>query len=99
MTKILELLLSFFLSNDKLKGFSPILELLSKNNFDLSAMLKNLNLEAIAPLITAFMQSRDENSSKKQTPAEFSTGEVAHLNPIANIADKEIVYILNRYFA
>jgi hypothetical protein len=98
MTKILELLTSLLSSSDKLKQFSPMLELLSKNNFDIASTLKNLNLDAIAPLIKVFMENLG-SSKQNKTPAEFSTGEISHLNPIANLADKEIVYALNRYFA
>ncbi len=96
--QILELLLSFFLNNPKLKGFAPLIELLSKNSFDVGKTLKNLNLDAIAPVIKAFMENAQQ-SGQKETPADFSVGESFGLNPIANLADKQIVYNLNKYFA
>ncbi len=97
--EILKLLLSFFLKDDKLKPFSPIVELLSKNSFDIHKTLKNLNLDALAPIVKAFLENASNVREQNKTPTDFSVGEVVGLNPIANIADKEIVYTLNKYFA
>ncbi len=99
MLEILKSLLSIFLTDDKFKSFSPIVELLSKNSFDLHKTLKNLNLEAIAPIIKAFFSNMGVNNGQNKTPTENSVGEVSGLNPIANVADKDIVYTLNKYFA
>ncbi len=97
--QILKLLLSFFLKDEKFKTFAPVLELLSKNDFDFRKTLNGLNLDAVAPIIKAFMENLNAKEGQKQTPTDFSVGEVVGLNPIANLADKEIVYTLNKYYS
>ena len=81
-------LLSFLLSflSEQFKN-SPILKSFSENGFDLQAILNNLNLEDVTALIGQIINSRQQ-----QVEREFNT------KPIINIADKEIVYSLNRYF-
>ncbi len=91
-------LLSFLLKDEKIKSIAPILDLLQKNSFNLVETLKNLNLETVAPIIKSFMQNAS-NSNQKENPTDFSVGNFHGLNPIANIADKDIVYALNKYFA
>ncbi len=91
-------LLSFLLKDEKIKIIAPIIELLQKNSFNLVEALKNVNLETLAPILRAFMQS-DFKTSPKENPTDFSVGNISGLNPIANIADKDIVYALNKYFA
>ncbi len=97
--EILKTLLSLFIGEKRLESFSPLIDLLSKNSFDLAKTLKNLNLDALAPIIKVFLENFNSNPAQNKTPAEYSAGEISHLNPIANIADKEIVYTLNKYFA
>jgi hypothetical protein len=45
------------------------------------------------PLLQEFFKSQNK------TPTDFSVGEECKLSPIAKIADKDIVYTLNKYFA
>ncbi len=90
-------ILSFFLKESNLAGLSPIIELLQNNSFDIAKTLKSLNMDTLAPLIRAFMSGM--NNSAKENPTESSVGDIHGLNPIANIADKNIVYTLNKYFA
>lgn len=88
--EILQFLLSL-LTNDKNKGvLSSILELLSKGSFDLKSILSSLNLETLAPILKEFF-------NKKPRPTQ-SVERGYGLNPIAKIADKDIVYTLNKYF-
>lgn len=90
--EILQFLLSFF--SQELNGgkFAPLFELFRDNSFDLKKIIKNLNPEIIAPLVQEFM-----NFSKNNNPTA-TVGQTVGLSPIANIADKEIVYSLNKYF-
>ncbi len=89
--EILQNLLSFFLNEYNGGKFKPIFDLLKNNSFDIKKALGNLNLEAIAPLIQEFMK----NNNSRQTQ---SVCRDYGLNPIAKIADKDIVYTLNQYF-
>ena len=89
--EILQVLLSLLSNNENLKNLLPIINLFKNNSFDLKSVLQNLNLETIAPIIKEFM------NGKKNSPTEkVDTG--YGLNPITNIADKEIIYTLGKYF-
>ncbi|MBE7062069.1 MAG: hypothetical protein E7382_05985 [Clostridiales bacterium] len=61
-------------------------------NSPVTDFLKNVDLSQLAPLINGLF-SRQEKS-----PTD-SVGHGEHLNPIANIADKDIVYTLNKYYS
>ena len=88
--EILRFLLSF-LTNEKNQGaLSSILELFSKGSFDLKSLLSSLNLETLTPLIKDLL---NQNPRPTQT-VERGFG----VKPIAKIADKDIVYTLNKYF-
>ncbi len=89
--EILQNLLSFFLNEYNGGKYKPIFDLLRNNSFDIKKTLSNLNLDAVAPLIKEFMQ---QNNTRPVQNTERDYG----LNPIAKIADKDIVYTLNQYF-
>lgn len=93
--EILQNLLSFFIKEYDGGKFKPIFELLKNNSFDIKKALGNLNLDDIAPLIQEFFKYNNTNDKSKSS-AVFSQG--FGLNPIAKIADKDIVYTLNQYF-
>jgi hypothetical protein len=91
--EILQNLLSLLSTNSNLGGFKPIVDLLEKNSFDLKKTLSSLDLSAVMPIITSFLSSI--NDKKSPTTASTAVG----LDPIAFIADKEIVFTLNKYFS
>lgn len=90
--EILRFLISFFLKEYGGEKFAPLLNELSKNNFDLKSLLNNVNLESLAPLLSAFMKNTTKNRPTESAERNYS------LAPIAGIADKDIVYTLNKYF-
>lgn len=90
--EILQFLLSFFLNEYGGGKFAPILNLLKENSFDIKKVMANLNPETVAPIIKDFM-----NSAKKESPEAYS-GHSEGLSPIAGIADKDVIYTLNKYF-
>ena len=90
--EILQFLLSFFLNEYGGGSLKPILELFKENSFDIKRVLQNLKPETVAPIIKDFM-SKNNNKSPTET-----VGHACGLNPIAKIADKEIVYTLNKFF-
>ncbi|MDY6367201.1 MAG: hypothetical protein SPL13_01625 [Clostridia bacterium] len=67
---------------------NPISDVLN-GNFDLRSFLNSINPESLIPLIKTFLNG-DEKS-----PSDVSEG----LSPIAGVADKDIIYALNGYFA
>ncbi len=89
-------LLQFILSllgNDKIINlFSPIIERLRQNSFDFKKTLASLDPETLKPIIEEFMQSINNRPAQS---AERTNG----LKPISNIADKDIVYVLNKYLS
>ena len=85
--EILRFFLSFLLKEYGGGDFSQLFEKLQAGNFDLKSIL-DLNIESLAPLIKSFFGGT-------KNPSETSDG----LSQIADIADRDIVYALNRYFA
>ena len=91
--EILRFLLSFLLKEVGAESLAPILEKLQNNNFDLKKTLQGLNLQTLAPIVSALM----EFSANKNRPTENAERNYS-LSPIAGIADKDIIYTLNKYF-
>ena len=71
----------------------PIINLLRENAFDLKKVVQNLTPEKIIPVVQAFASAK---SATEDTAAPFGAEKGGALT-IANVADKEIVYCLNRY--
>ena len=90
--EILQFLLKFLLSSPNGKDFAPILNLLKDNSFNIANVLKNIKPEMIMPLIAKFLSAQNKSPN-----VPFGQGE--HLTPIASIADKDIVYALNKYLS
>ena len=90
---LLQILASFLLDGKNSQAFMPIYKLFEQNSFDVRKVLSSLTPQTLAPLVKDFL-----SSIKKNAPTENSVGSNYHLEPIANIADKDIVYTLNRYF-
>ena len=81
------------LGNDKMvKLLSPIIELLRQNSFDIKKVLASLDPEMLKPIIEEFIKSINNR------PAQ-STERIDGMQPISNIADKDIVFALNKYLA
>ena len=89
--ELLQYLLSFFIKEYG-KDFAPLIELLQKNGFDLKRTLKNANLETLAPIIKAFMEKAQKNSPENSGLSNYG------LSPISAFADKDVVFVLNKYF-
>lgn len=67
--------------------------LLEQNNFNLQEVIKNLDFEKLAPILSAFSGEKEAGSF------DFSKEPTYPLAPIAAVADRDIVYALNRYLA
>ena len=91
--EILQFILNFLTSNLGNSKVSEIFNVLKQNDFDLAKTLKNVNMETLAPIINSFMNTENNKSHKESFISPCG------LNPIAKIADKDIVYTLNRYFS
>lgn len=91
--EILQVLLSILSKGNGGEFLSGLLKLLQDNSFDIKKVLKNLDLSTVLP----FIMSAFSNSTQKNSPTN-SVGLGYGLNPITNIADKEIIYTLGRYF-
>lgn len=87
--EILQFLLSFFLQEYGGEDFKSVFDELKENSFDLKSFLNNLTPEKVAPIIRKFTES-------EKSPSNINSD---GLSPIANIADRDIIYTLNGYFA
>lgn len=90
--EILQFLTAFFQNNQNLKLIIPIINVLRENNFDIKRALSSLTPEMIKPIIEQF------SVVMNSTPQSFNQKSQG-LTPISNIADKDIVYSLNRYLS
>ncbi len=88
--EILQLLINQFLDENKAKALQPFLKLLSENNFDIKRVLKNINPQMLASVFS----SAFKNQNRATNVARYSYG----VEPISNIANKEVVFALNKYF-
>ncbi len=90
--EILKTLLSTLLGDGKNDNLASVIKLFSDNSFDIKKVLQNLDLSAILPILLKFL------SKNTPAPAKSYSVQGYGLNPITNLADKEIVYTLGRYF-
>lgn len=88
--EILQFLLSEFLKNGGNDNLKPIIDLFKDNSFDLKKVLKNLSPELLAPVIKSFS---GQNKSRAEARRDYG------VTPISKIADKDIVYTLNKYLS
>ncbi len=91
--ELLQILTSFFLNGKNADAFKSVYKLFEQNSFDIKKVLSSLTPDMLAPIVKEFM-----STFKNNTPTEKSVGGDYRLAPIANIADKDIIYTLNRYF-
>ena len=89
-------LLQFFsslLSDQRFMGvFAPIVELLKQNSFDIKKVLASLEPEMLKPIVQEFMKNINNR------PAQ-SAERISGLKPISNIADKDVIFALNKYLS
>lgn len=90
--EILQFLLSFFSDTEKLNKFSQLINALKNNELDFNSLAKSIDLKSILPVISELIFSLQQKS-----PTDFSVGQGQGLTPIADIADKDIVFALNKY--
>ena len=89
--EILQFLLNFFNNNDNLGELAPLFKLFEENNFDIKKVLTNLDFEKLAPILSIFSNIKGSENSFSEP--------ISTLSPISSIADKDIIFALNRYFA
>ena len=83
------------LSETDARSFAPVIDLLRKNSFDVKKTIDALTPETLTPILRSFLSSYRETHGKTD---DFTARPVG-VTAIANIADKEIVYCLNRYLS
>ena len=85
-------LISFLINEFGIEKLSGLFNILSENSFDITKILQSITPEQFAPIIQEFMKNSKNNTTNENFEGGYG------LTPIANIADKEIVYALNKYF-
>ena len=88
--EILQFLISLLSNEQNSKILAPIFEILKQNSFDLKRVLSNINPQVLVPIIKEFMA----NMNNRPTD---TVGRNNGLIPISNIADKDIIFCLNKY--
>lgn len=91
--ELLQFLLSFLSNGNNFESFSGLINALKENSFDLNSFLKNIDLKSILPILKDFIFNM-----QNKNPTEW-VGQNEGLTPIANIADKDIVFALNKYLS
>ena len=80
------------MSNNNLSALIPVINLLRDNSFDIKKTISGITPETLMKLGGELLK----NSVIEPT---FHETQKIGVSPIANIADKDIVYILNRYIS
>ena len=88
--EILQFLASLLTNEQNSKFLMPILEILKQNSFDIKKVLTNIDPQLLRPIIQEFMANINNRPTNN---VERNNG----LIPISNIADKDIVFSLNKY--
>ena len=88
--EILQFLTQFLANEQNFKIIAPILDLLKQNSFDIKRVLSSLNPQVLAPIIKEFMANMNNRPKN-------NVGRNNGLSPISNIADKDIIFSLNKY--
>lgn len=70
----------------------PVINLLRENSFDLKKTVQNLTPEKLASIIGPLSESAARTAPQTSCRANG-------VAPIASVADKEIIYTLNRYLS
>lgn len=89
--EILQFLISFLSNPQNVDKFSGLLNAFSKGQLSIDSILKNIDLKTLLPLIKDLFI----NGQNKSPTDWVEQGE--GLSPIANVADKDIVFTLNKY--
>ncbi len=90
--ELLQFLLSFLSNSQNKDLLNDIINLFKNGSFDMSNILSLIKPEMLAPFINSFF-------TQAKTPHPNSYGRGVGFEPIINIADKDIVYSLNRIMA
>ena len=85
--EILRFLLSFLAKEYDGGKFSEIFNLMNKYDFDLKKVMENIKPEDLSPIMETFSQ----NKTPTETVGAFG------LQPIKDLADKDVIYALNGY--
>lgn len=84
-------LIKNFLSDKNTQAILPLINLLRENSFDLKRTINSLSPETLSPILETFIQNGGNNQN-------FYADTTANgVTAIANVADSEIVYALNKY--
>ena len=90
--EILQILLSFLLKEFGGEKLQPLLNAVKENGFNLQSIMSCLTPETLAPLFQSLFSGKNKPCTEENSAQGYG------LSSIADIADKDIVYALNKYF-
>ena len=91
--ELLQKLAYFLFNTDGGQKLLPLLSSIMNGSVSLTDLIKNINIQTLLPLLNGFF-----NNGQNKNPPAKADGNCYGLKPVVNLADKEIVYTLNRYF-
>ena len=91
--EILQFILSLLKDKNALTPIKRLLEALGSNSNDTKSILSNLNIDKLLPVFNLLF-----NKEQEKNPTE-TVGSIVGLSPVASIADRDIVYALNKYLS
>lgn len=91
--EILQFLTSFLSNEENLNKVTNLIGAFQNGTFNIKNLLNSIDIKTILPFISEFL-----SFSAQKNPTKF-VGQGEGLAPLANIADKEIIYTLNKYLS
>jgi len=88
----------FNLLGNNAEPLKNLLKLLSDGSFDVKSLLGKLTPETLSQILSETLKSRPQ-SAENGTDENFDLSSPQGLSPIANLADKDVVFALNRYMS
>ena len=90
--ELIKFLLPFLLDEKSKDLITPIFNHLKSCGFDFKKAIFSLTPEILAPIVAAFSNMPKNDKKSPQENCSFPAGVL----PISNIADKDIIYNLNK---
>lgn len=86
-----EYIFNNFINGDLKEKIAPVMDAISKNGFNLEKILQSVDITTLLPLLGSLF-----GGATKSAPA---AADANPLTPISGIADRDIVFALNRYLS
>ncbi len=90
---LLQILTNLLNGNNISPAFKEVFSLLQQNSFDIKRTISSLTPKSLIAIFGELMKNAQKNPPNQPVGGNYG------LSPIAEIADKDVVYTLNKYFS